>query len=186
MAATATAASYKGIIKAFNAHSGSVRDYFALLPNLVSNYPYEVSLAYRFLQTERAHNRCLYGGVVKLHRADAKVADSVINDQHLTRDGFLELYRNVFGIALSQPTRDLIRQAEKTRDKVIHGKKVLAPQMRQAICEVLDYAQAVNQEVAAVAGFEPFGDMTGFKGAAQGLDPRTTRWLLKGIGFALS
>ena len=171
--------SYKAIINHFNNHSASVRGYFGLLPNMVSVLPYEVTLAYLFLRTEEAQNRCLYGGVVKVHRANARVAEGAVNAQYLTRKDFLEFYERVFATPMLRQTCELLKHAQTTRDKVVHGRKVPDSEMRQAICDVLDYAEAVNAEVGSSAGFEPFGSMTGFKGAAQGLDPRTTRWLLK-------
>ncbi|MBA7556131.1 hypothetical protein ES705_48829 [subsurface metagenome] len=71
-----------------------VRKYFEHLPNLIQNYPYEVSLAYIFLQTEKAQNRTIYCGVVKIHRAQSTIASGIINSRHMTREGFLELYKN--------------------------------------------------------------------------------------------
>ena len=89
--------SYKGVLKRYEASTEQVRWYFDQFPGLIGNFPYEVTLAYLFLSTEKAHNRALYCGVVKLHRADSEIADRVMNTHHMIRDGFLELYKNVFG-----------------------------------------------------------------------------------------
>lgn len=139
-----------------------------------------------FLRTEKAQNRALYCGVVKLHCADSTVADAAVNCQYLTRDGFLALYKNVFGHPLSAATSAKIKDAEKIRDRVVHGKAVSDPDLRQAIVEVLEYAAAMNTDINSIAGFKPFGDLRGFKGRAQGLAKPTTRWLLKGLGFAIA
>lgn len=180
---SATAASYKGVINHFNESGDQIKWYFEQLPLLVKDFPYTVCLAYAFLKTEQAQNRALYCGVVKLHGADGEVADNAINKQHLTRDGFRLLYKNVFGHALNDSTSEKIKKAERVRDRVIHGKQVSDPDMRQAIIDVIEYAKALNKDLKAAAGFEPFGDLRGFKGRAQSLEKSTTIWLLKGLGF---
>jgi len=178
--------SHKAILKKYESCSEEVKKYFMHLLSLVKNHPYEVSLAYLFLHTEKAHNRILYCGVVKLHRAESNIADIIINKQHLTRSGFLDLYNNVFGKSLDTSTLSKIKEAEKIRDKVIHGKSVKDADIRQAIIDVLDYAEALNAELFELAGFKPFGDLRGFKGRGQSLDKNTTRWLMKGIGFTVA
>ena len=182
----ATAASYLAIINRFNAGTREIQWYFDQLPVLVTNHPYEVAIAYMFLRAEKAQNQALYCGVVKLHRADSTVADAAVNTQYLTRDGFLALYKNVFGQALSAATAAKIKDAEKIRDRVVHGKSVPQRDLRQAIIEVIEYAESMNSDINAIAGFQPFGDLRGFKGRAQGLQKPTTRWLLKGLGFAIA
>lgn len=175
--------SYRAILNKYNTCSKEVKEYFESLPGLVGDYPYEVSLAYLFLRTERAQNRALYGGVVKLHRAHREVAERAINSQHLTREGFLALFKNIFGYELPRGTQSKIQEAEKIRDKVIHGKKVFDADMRKAITDVLDYAEVMNKGMEKSGEFKPFGDMRGFKGRAEPLDKKTSRWLLKGLGF---
>ena len=182
-----TVASYKAIIHKYDRCSNGVKWYYDQLPSLLkAGYSYEVSLAYMFLRTERAQNTALYCGSVKLHRANTEVAERTVNAQHITRDGFLLLYKNVFGKELPKPINRNLKIAERIRDKVVHGKKVTDPEMRDAHVDVLEYAEAMNAELREVAGFEPFGKLQGFKGRGQSLDKNTTRWLLKGIGFAIS
>ena len=76
-----------------------------------------------------------------------------------------------------------IESAQKTRNKILHGKTVSDADKRRAIISILEYAEAFNEEVSAVAGFRPFGSLQGFRGAAQSLDKSTSRWVLKGIGL---
>jgi len=180
-----TAPSYKALCKKFQKSPQEIKDYFVHFPKLISLRIYEVTLAYLFLRTEMAQNRTLYCGVVKIHHAHAEVAQSALNSQHLTRDGFLELYQNVFDEALPSAISDKLQRSEKTRDKVIHGKSVPDPEMREAIFHVLDYAEHMNMHLQSKAGFKPFGDLRGFKGRKVSLDKGTTRWLLKGIGFGI-
>lgn len=180
------AASYKALLKKYNACQPGLQAYFSHLPDLIEKYPFEVALAYLFLRTELAQNRTLYCGVVKLHHANTQVASSGLDSQHLTRDGFLELYSKVFGENLPASVSGKLKAAEKIRDKVIHGKNVTAPKMREAIWDVLDYAEHMNAHLQSKAGFQPFGDLRGFKGRGIPLDKSTSRWLLKGIGFAIA
>jgi hypothetical protein len=180
------APSYIALLKKFDKSPTDIQRYFAYLPALIEDNQYEVALAYLFLRTEMAQNRTLYCGVVKLHHAHTEVAQTALHSQHLTRDGFLDLYESVFGDALPPIISDKLKHAEKIRDKVIHGKLVKDPEMREAIYEVIDYAEQMNMHLQAKAGFQPFGDLRGFRGRANSLDKSTTRWLLKGIGFAIS
>ena len=156
------------------------------MPKLISDgLPYEIAIAYLFLKTEQAHNRALYGGVVKLHRGEAEFVKRLLNFQHLTRGGFKDIYKNVFGVPLQNITLAKLEEAEKIRDKVIHGKSVTDNELREAIADVLEYAQAFNEEISSIAGFKPFGNMRGFKGRADSLDKRTTKWVMRGLGFGV-
>ncbi|WP_180682753.1 hypothetical protein [Tepidicella baoligensis] len=177
---------YKALQKLYDAKSDQVKNHFGHLPQLIADgLPYEIAIAYVFLKIEQAQNRALYGGVVKIHRCEAEFARRVMNYQHLTRDGFKDLYKNVFGRALPKATADLMADAETTRDKVIHGKAATDSELRGAIADVLEYAEAFNNEVNDIAGFKPLGDMRGFKGRAEPLDKRTSKWLMRGLGFGV-
>ena len=176
--------SYISLLKCYNDKPAEVKSYFEHLPKLISDgLPYEVAIAYSFLKVEQAQNRTLYGGVVKLHRGDAQFVGHLLNFQYLTRVGFKDIYKNVFGHPLNEITSIKLKEAEKTRDKVIHGKSVNDNELRVAIADVLEYAELLNQEVNLIAGFKPFSDMRGFKGRAESLDKRTTKWVMKGMGF---
>ncbi len=175
--------SYKAVLRHYEASPVEVRDFFYHLPKLVAEFPWEVSIAYLFVQVELGQNRAIYGGVVRLHGADAEVAGSMLYSLHITRTSFLELFETIFGQPLPAPTVALLKTAEKVRDKTVHGKGVDQPDARQAIVDVLDYATAFNQFVNGIAGFIPFGSMQGFKGAGQSLPKPTTKWLLKGMGI---
>jgi len=83
-------------------------------------------------------------------------------------------------------TRKTLAAAQSTRDRVIHGKAVPAPTLRQAIVDVLEYAIGLNQEMERIAGFKPFGDLRGFKGRAKLIEKEPSRLLLKGLGFSVS
>lgn len=177
--------SKKELLKIYDDLPDEVKRHFLHVPALINDFPYEVALAYSFLKIEQAQNRALYGGVVKVHRGEAEFVRRVMNFQHLTRDGFKEIYKNVFGVALTKVTAAKLDTAEKIRDRVIHGKSVNDSEMREAIADSLEYAGLFNEEVSGSAGFKPFGDMRGFKGRADSLDKRTTKWLMRGLGFGV-
>lgn len=182
-----TPSSYRAVLNRYNSSTAGVKLYFNQLPGLLTHrFPLEVCLAYLFLRLEKGQNMALYCGVVKLHQSSTGVAYRAISAQHLTRDGFLTLFQTVFGSPLSESSIKLIKTAEKVRDKVIHGKDVADPEMRGALVDVIAYAEAVNAEVRSKGGFEPFGSLQGFKGAGKSLGDQTSRWLLKGLGFALA
>lgn len=178
--------SYITLKKFYESCPPEVQDYFCHLPTLVSQaLPYDIPLAYVFLKCEQAQNRALYGGVVKIHRGKRDFVSRVMNHQHLTREGFKEIFKNVFGAELNKASRVKLEEAEKVRDKVIHGKTVPDNELREAIADVLEYAELLNEEVYLISGFKPFASMKGFKGRADSLDNRTTKWIMRGLGFGV-
>ncbi len=138
-------------------------------------------MAYTFLRIEMLWNRCLYGGLVKLHRAEAGIARRVVDKQHLTREGFQKLFNVVYGAA--PDGKEDFKKAETIRDRVIHGKDVEPADLRYAIGEAIDHATALIAQVQTIAGLN-LGDMRGYKTKIEPLDRRTTKWVLKGMGFA--
>lgn len=181
----AVAPTKKALIRIYDGLPDEVKGHFQHIPKLVNDFPYDVSIAYSFLKIEQAQNRTLYGGVVKLHRGEAEFVRRVMNFQHLTRDGFRDIYKNVFGAPLPKLTSEKLKEAEKIRDRVVHGKSVPDADLREAIADCLQYGVLLNTDVVAVAGFKPVGDMRGFKGRADSLDARTTKWIMRGLGFGV-
>lgn len=178
-------ASYKTVIKKYKACPKTIVDFYDGFEGLVTDYVYEVSVAFVFLKLEQAYNRSLYGGVRKLHRVNAQMAAAVMSKQHLTREGYLELFKNVFGQDLDSSVVEKIKFAEKVRDKIIHGKSVSDSDKRRCLSDVFDYSVEIENEVLQLASFSPFADMRGITGQAKGLDKTTSRWLMKGLGFAV-
>lgn len=175
---------YKALISHYEGKPPEVQLFFKDLPNLLrSQFGWEVVIAYQFIRLETGLNRTLYGGVVKLHRANAATAAAKLAKLHITRDSFLELFKNVYGVPMPTSVTAKIKFAEAVRDRCVHGKNVTESDARTAVADVLDYAVALNFRVYGNAGFNPFGDMRGFKGGAQPLPPGTTYWLLKGMGI---
>ncbi|MCY4383534.1 MAG: hypothetical protein OXE44_10340 [Nitrospinae bacterium] len=171
------------ILKKFDKLPVEIQGYFAHFPALARGFPWEVSISYTFSLVETAHNMTVYCGVVKLHKVDSSLARTALENHHMTRPGFRDLYKTIFNRKLPQTIVDKIIRAEAVRDRILHGKEANDKNKRQAIVDVLDYAVAFNGEVDKVASFKPFGSLQGFKGRGKPLDKSTSRWILKGMGL---
>lgn len=170
--------------KFYSGRTNEVQRYFEHIPVVLEdNIPLEICLAYVFLKAEEAQNRVLHGGVVKKYKCNAELSIRIINIHHLTRDGFKALYKNIFGKPMNEDISKKIEAASKTRDRVIHGKDVPDSDLREAIADVLEYGELINAEL----NFNPFGSMQGFNGRGAGsLDKRTTKLVMKGLGFGVT
>ena len=174
-----------GLLKVLNSCSDSVQSYFEHLPKLLDDFPLEVTLAYCFARLELGQNMALYCGAVKLHRANAEIASSVVSTHRMDRKGFLKLYETVYGFEPPEAAGTSLKTAENTRDTLMHGKKPSVDSLRNAIARVLEYSDAMNSQLNARRGLRPFGDLRGFAGKAKKLDRRTTVFMLRGMGFNL-
>ena len=175
------------LIQKFDDAPAQVRKYFSSLPYLLlENFPLDVALAYVFSRVELAHNMALYCCVMKIHKAEREIANSAIDANHMTRKDFLEMFKIVFDRDLPTTTSNLLKNAERVRDRVMHGKQTSDPEKREAIVKVVQYAAKFNETVYEAAQFRPFGNLRGFRGRGKSLSKTTTRWVLKGMGFPLS
>jgi len=181
-----TPASYISLIAKFNAQPQSIKRFFPSFVDLVQDYEYQIVVAYCFFRLEQAYNRILYGGARKKHKANSTVLSNVLDKQHLTREGFLSLFVNVFGVPVTDATKAKIKFSEKIRDRIIHGKHVPDSDARKCLSNLLDFMTSLETEVRAAAPFSPFGDLRGLTGQSASLDASTTKWLLKGMGFAVA
>lgn len=175
-----------GLKNAFAACSEEVRGYFEHIPKLLDDFPMQVCLAYAFFRLELGQNMALYAGAVKQHKVNVDVAWNAVGTQHMTREGFLTLYKNVYGLDLPKAAHDDLKKAEATRDRVMHGKGTSEDKIRNAIACVLQYAEEINKQLGAKYGLKPYGSLKGFTGAAKKLDKATSRLVLKGLGFAIA
>ncbi len=175
----------KRILYRYSELPEEIRSYFSDFPDLVAGFDWDVSISYMFSRVELAHNNTIYCGVVKLHRVDNDLASTAVDDWHMTRNGFRDLYETIFGKKLKKTVSQRIEAAEKTRDRIVHGKRVSEEDKRKAVINILEYSEAFNAEVHNIAGFKPFGSLRGFKGAGKKLDKSTSRWILKGVGLSI-
>lgn len=174
-----------GILNRYKLCPDEVKGYFEHFPKLAKEFPWDVAISYMFALVELAHNMTIYCGIVKLHRAEGNLVRKAVNNQHITRPSFKEFYKTVFGEDVKKSISEKIEEAEKIRDKILHGKPVSEELKRKAVVDILDYAQNFNKEIYRIAGFKPFGSVKGFKGRAQPLDRSTSRWILRGMGFSM-
>ena len=176
--------SWRGVVNRFRASTPEVQQYFNDLPDLMEHYDWEVSLGFMFIRVEKALNTMLYCGARKMHKAHTDVARGFVDSHHMTRKEFRRLFGNVFGQQIPADTTAVLIEAEKVRDKVIHGKSATDADKRKAIVRLIQYAEEMNTLVHGVAGFKPFtNDLRGFTGRGESLDQSTTRWLMQGLGF---
>lgn len=181
-----TPGSWRGVVQKFRHTPSEIQRYFQHLPKLAEQFPWDVCLAYLFSRVELAHSMALYCGAVKLHRVNPALARLAIENTHITRERFGELFTAVFRQPLKKDVTDLIGEAQEVRNRIMHGKAVTEGNKRKATVDVLRYGRAFNDSVDQMAGLRPFGDLRGFKGRATALDKPTSRWVLKGIGFTLA
>lgn len=173
-------------------HSGmpdEVKTFFADLPGLIdSEFPLDVALAYVFFRIEQGQRQTLYCGARKLHRTESQLTWKAIDLHDLTREGFKELFKTVYGFAVSKGAQKCLTDSQKTRDNLMHGRRPTEAKQREAICKTMHYAKIMNELIAVRRnlGFRPFsGDLRGIVGRLKPLDASTTRWILKGMGFTL-
>jgi hypothetical protein len=169
-------ANYKQLITEYDSHRKEIKSYFAHLPELIE---------YVFSRVERAHRRTLYCGIVKKFSTDSDLTDEITRNLYLKRDEFLDLFKAIFGVDLDPSISKHLQDAERIRDKGVHGKEPTDAEMREAMKEVLQYSTDYDDFVLRLAGFRPFGDLRGFKGRAENIDKETTKLILKGLGFKL-
>jgi len=122
---------------------------------------------------------------VKNHAANSELTDSVVQKEYLTRESFDRIFLNIFKTPIPDSVKKLLFDAEEIRDTSMHGKEVDDPPLRKAIQDILQYLEQYNAHMKTTHGFEPCGDLRGFKGRLENLDKETTRWILKGLGFSI-
>ena len=177
------AKTYKGVISHFNAAPNDVKEYFPDFVELVEKYPWEVSVSYFFSRVEQAKHMTIYCGVVKKHWCDSALTKQMVNEEHMSRGRFKELFKTVFGKNISKPILEKLELGESMRDKIAHGKAWTQKEVREGLVNSIDFAIEFNDFVQATAGFRPFGNLKGFKGRAESLPKSTTRWVLQGMGI---
>lgn len=178
----------QGLKKEYDQHSLEVRQYFKHIPKLLDELPMDVCLAYAFSLLERGQNMAIYLGAVKIHKVNADLADTAVQNHHMSSEGFSSLYKTIFDFEPPSAALSNLNEAKtKARHKVMHGKKAKAADIRNAIACVLEYAEEINRQLGRKYGIKPFRDnQRGFSGRLRKFDEKTSRFVLKGMGFNLS
>lgn len=134
--------------------------------------PFEITIAYMFMQVEKAHLNTIYYRLIQRYRVHRGLARRVADYPRLnsgsTRSNralIKTMMNTVLGTHISNNTWRLFDNAYKNvRNKILHGTAVGNLEMRECIKDVIDYASQLNIEVNSIAGFEPFGlDLRGSK-----------------------
>lgn len=181
-----TASTIKGVIRRYEQSSKEIREYFPALPSLLKQFSWDVIVGYLFARVEAAKHMSIYCGIVKLHQGDAELTWSAVVADYFSRSRFRELVQTVFGKSIPRDLLKKLSDAEKIRDKVMHGKPFRDAEGRQAVVDIIEFAEGFNDFVYSTAQFKPFGKYTGFKGRMKPLGKSTTRWILKGMSFSVS
>ena len=175
---------YKNLSKKYNKLPDPMRTYFGLESSIFDNvHSWDMLIAFLFMKVERVQHRILYCAVVKKYKVDEKLAEKALNDFHMTRHKFLELYKTLAGKKIGKKIVDFGEKAEKIRGKILHGKNVNETDKKMAISCILEYVKLLNEKVYKDFEFRPFGDMTGFKGNVKSHDKETSKWMLMGMGL---
>jgi hypothetical protein len=177
------AKSYKSVIKHFEDAPAKVQGYFPDFIPLVEKYNWEVSVSYVFSRIEQAKRMTIYCGITKLHWCESSLTWKLVSEDHLSRPRFHELFKVVFGKKIPEDIRSRLEDSENVRDKIAHGMHWTAADARNALTDIVDFAEQLNQFVQHTAGFQPFGDLRGYKGRKEALSKATTRWILRGMGI---
>jgi hypothetical protein len=139
-----TVKTLNGLLRRYEAAPQRVRSYFSHVPGLARDYPLYVCLSYMFAKVEAAQNVSLYCGAVKLHRAHGELTWQALQGHHITRSEFQVLFEQIYGNPLPKEVMAPIKAAEAVRDKVMHGKQPNEAEKRNAIANVLEYAEKLN------------------------------------------
>ena len=150
-----------GLKKKYTVCSHEVRDYFEHVPKLLDDFPMDVCLAYVFSRLELGQNMALYCGAVRIYKTDAELTRQAVGIHHMTRKEFVELYNTVFGFDLPKTAHSDLREAENTRDAIMHGKTTTDDKIRNAIARVLEYAEEVKKQLEEKHKLKPFGNLQG-------------------------
>jgi hypothetical protein len=176
--------SYKGLRAKYEDLPEPIRTYLVkLAPLLDSGNDYDIALAYCFMKIEEGHHRALYGGMIKMRKCDKAYAKVVVSKEHMTREHFKSLFKNIFGKPLNESSDKHHQSAAKVRDGLIHGKTPSPAELRIALSESMDYIHTLNEQIKEIALFEPYGNMQGALSKATVTDHLTSVWIAKGIGF---
>jgi hypothetical protein len=183
------AGSRPGLRNLYRGLSADVQGFFNDLPGLIdSSFSLDIVLAYTYFRLEQGQHLALYLGARKLHKTDAELTWQALDNEHITRESYRTFFEKIFSFPLDADTIDCLAKADKIRDRLMHGKSVTEAEKREAISRVLRYAERVNHliDVTHRIGLRPYNfDNRGFVGALGALDKKTSRWVLKGIGFSL-
>ncbi len=178
-----SAANYLQVLARHKQLHPDIQSWLDIVPELVEKYKWEVSIAFVFMQIESMFHRALHRGLVKMHKTDSVLTQKLLDSENLTRARHHELFKTVFGKALPDAILRQLKDAEKCRNRAIHGKKISEAEARTCLMAAFKFIDDYNRFVESMAKFRPCADGRGFKGAGKSLGKDTSRWVLRGMGI---
>jgi len=179
------------LVAAFDEAPAAVRAFLPDLPRLVTDdalqHGLSAAVAHAFHRLEVAHRRALYAGLVRIHGIPAVLARQTTQREHLSREHFHDLLREVMGAPLPAAAREHYDVAAGVRDDLLHGKDVSEASLRKALLALMRYAVALDRFcVEGDGGASPFAAGVESVEPAPGkaLANDTARFVLRGMGFA--
>ena len=158
--------------------------YFSVLPEVLDGVSTaSPALAYSFQLIESGQRMGLYALIMREYRTDSELTWKAVDRIDITRRNFPLLFQKISGKKLSATGRELIEPAESVRDAIMHGREKTEAEIQEAILKCLEYAEYLNSEFFAKAGFRPFGKLQGVtskKGVPQ-LPRKISQLVLDGL-----
>lgn len=174
--------SYKGLRAQFNELPDATKSYLGKLDLLLADgNNFEVALAYTSMKLEEGHHRALKCGLVRIHKCHSATVDRILDEQHFTHDTFKRVFSNVFPYPIPNNAKMAHQEYTKVRNKLIHGKRYSANDLRVGIHNALKYIQALGEFVERHTNKNPYGDLRGLVARSALLPTNSTEWMLKGF-----
>src|SRR5438552_2791433 len=87
----------KQVLKYFRGKPEELRKFFDAFEELVPEFTWRVIVPYIFSRVEVAKHSTIYCAIVKLHKTDSDLTWQLVNDDHMSRGRFRELFKIVVG-----------------------------------------------------------------------------------------
>ncbi len=181
---------YKQVQKAYEALDERIRAEMPSMNILLTNdeIEWDVAVAYVFSIIEYSRRYTLYMVLVRTRNVDAAAAWDAVQSEELKDLQFWEFLENAIEKSFSKDIKNMLRDAKKVRNKIMHGHySASVAERREAIGAAFAFLQQFGAVIQKHAGFYPFGRKQGKLSVGKGSkrhDVGTSRLILKGLGFS--
>ncbi len=125
---------------------------------------FDILIAYLFIKVELGQRRIFYGLAINKHNVNKRMASAIIIKKwRIDQPRFTILYKVLSGKTVDSKILEYKRKAADVRNNIIHGKIVTDAEKAQAIKDILNYIEKLNDLVRLKYKFKPFGNMKGFR-----------------------
>jgi hypothetical protein len=178
----AVPASYIGLSRQLQQLPEATQSYLAKVSGLLSDgNNFDVALSYVAMKLEEGHHRALKCGLIRIHKCHSGTVDRVLDEQHFTHESFHRVFVNVFGLPIPKPALTAHKEYTSVRNKIIHGKRFRAKDLRAGIHYSLKYIDALGGFVEHHTDKNPYGDLRGLVARQRLLPTNSTEWMLRGF-----